>query len=87
MCVVPGEPKSGVRAAAQQELDTLPEALRGSTLAATVLELAARLDAGPGDRDAAGLARELRLALAQLHGLASQRPEGVLDVGNAALGH
>jgi hypothetical protein len=35
-------------------------------LAASILELARRLDEGPGDREAASLARELRLGLAEL---------------------
>ncbi|QLQ10952.1 MAG: hypothetical protein HZY75_11980 [Nocardioidaceae bacterium] len=75
-----------VARAAAAELAGLPQSLRDSTLAASVLDLARRLDGEPGDRDAAGLSRELRLSLAQLHGLASATPTDVLDVTNAGLG-
>jgi hypothetical protein len=56
-------------------------------LAATVLELARRLDAEPSDREAAQLARELRLGLATLHDQAAATPDGeVIDVGAAEMG-
>ena len=78
-----------VAKAAQAELAALPEALRESTLAATVLDLAGRLDGEPTDRDAAALARELRLVLAELHrrvgGAGSEQEELVARVRNAAL--
>jgi hypothetical protein len=73
--------------AAIRELADLPETLRASTLGAAVLDLARRLDAGPADREAVDLARELRIALGALHAQAADRPEGVLDVGDASLGH
>ena len=76
-----------VTEAAVAEVAELPERLRTSTLAAAVLDLARRLDAGPGDRDAAGMVRELRLALAQLRGWAAETGEDTLDVGDAAMGH
>lgn len=41
--------------------------LAGSTLGRTALDLAARLDAAPTDRDATALSRELRLVLGALH--------------------
>jgi hypothetical protein len=53
--------------AARAELGSLSAELRSSALAETALELARRLDAGPGDREAVGLARELRLSLGELH--------------------
>jgi hypothetical protein len=56
-----------VERAARLELKALPKALRSSTLAAAAVELARRLDDGPTDREAAAVARELRLALIELH--------------------
>ena len=77
-----------VSAAAREEVAALPEALRTSTLAAAVLDLAGRLDAGPTDRDATGLARELRITLVALQAAAAAATtEGSLDVGDAAMGH
>jgi hypothetical protein len=73
--------------AARRELADLPETLRESALGAAVLDLAGRLDAGPADREAVDLARELRIALGALHAQATGRSEGVLDVGDASLGH
>lgn len=71
------------------ELAGLPEALRESTLAAAVLDLASRLDGDPTDRDAAALTRELRLVLAELAhrvgGAGSEQEEIVARVRNAAL--
>jgi hypothetical protein len=55
-----------IEKAARAELKALPQPLRASTLAAAVLELARRLDGDPADREAAQLAHELRLALADL---------------------
>lgn len=48
----------------------LPAHLRDSTLAQVCLDLAKRLDAGPADTAAVLVARELRLALAELRQLA-----------------
>jgi hypothetical protein len=76
-----------VEKAARAELKRLPADLRGSTLASAVLELARRLDAEPSDREAATLARELRLALSDLERRATSRPtEEVIDVGAAEMG-
>lgn len=73
-----------------RELSGLPEALRSSTLAATVLDLAGRLDGEPSDRDAAALSRELRLVMADLHrrlgGAGSEQEEIVARIGNRSLG-
>jgi hypothetical protein len=73
--------------AARQDLAVLPEILRKSALGAAVLDLARRLDDGPADREAVDLARELRIALGALHAQAANRPEGVLDVSDPAMGH
>jgi hypothetical protein len=73
--------------AARRDLARLPENLRESALAAAVLDLARRLDDDPGDRDAAGVARELRIALATLRGWGAETAEDTLDVGNASMGH
>ena len=79
-----------VEQAARSELSGLPEGLRGSTLAATVVDLAIRLDSEPSDRDAAALSRELRMVLADLHRLArgtgTEEEEIVGRVSDAALG-
>jgi hypothetical protein len=75
-----------VEKAAVAELKALPKALRISTLAAAVLELARRLDNDPPDREAAQLAREVRLALADLRRQAGVDSEEVIDVRASALG-
>jgi hypothetical protein len=74
-----------VSEAASAEIAAYPPALRSSALAAAVQDLARRLDDGPGDRDAAGLVRELRLALQDLRRLAETVPEGGLDVSDATM--
>jgi hypothetical protein len=76
-----------VEKAARAELRALPAALRTSTLAAAVLELAERLDAEPSDREASQLARELRLSLGDRHRRAGLEPDAeVIDVGAAEMG-
>jgi hypothetical protein len=75
-----------VEKAAVAELKALPVPLRTSTLAAAVLELARRLDGDPADREAAQLARELRLGLADLRRQAGVDDEEVIDVRAGALG-
>ena len=75
-----------VERAARAELKALPVPLRTSTLVAAVLELARRLDGDPPDREAASLARELRLALADLRRQAGVDNEEVIDVLDGALG-
>jgi hypothetical protein len=75
-----------VEAAARAEIAGLPAEARRSTLAESVLELARRLDAGPDDREATGIARELRLSLDALHRRAPTIGEEA-EVGSiAALG-
>ena len=71
---------------AVRELSGLPEPLQSGALAGAVLALAGRLDDDPSDREAAMLARELRLALADLRAQAGAEPEEVLSVGDAAMG-
>jgi hypothetical protein len=56
-----------VELATRAELRGMSVALAGSALARTAIDLARRLDAGPTDRDAATLSRELRMVLADLH--------------------
>jgi hypothetical protein len=75
-----------VERAAKAELKALPSVLRSRALAAAVLELAHRLDNDPPDREAASLARELRLALADLRRQAGVDDEEVIDVRAGALG-
>lgn len=50
-----------VSEAIRLELARLPQDLRTSTLAAVAIDLGQRLDAGPNDKDATALSRELRL--------------------------
>ncbi len=57
------------------ELAAMPEDVQRSTLAAVARELAAVLDGGPGARDAASVAKEMRAALAELKAMAEQAPE------------
>jgi hypothetical protein len=80
------ERSKAVERAARAELKALPVLLRTSTLAAAVLELARRLDGDPADREAAQLARELRLGLADLRRQAGVDDEEVIDVRAGALG-
>ena len=54
---------SSVRA----EIRRLPKPLRASTLAAVAVDLAGRLDAGPADKAATDLSRELWQTLTELH--------------------
>ena len=79
-----------VEAAARAEVAGLPEAVRCSTLAATALDLAIRLDGEPTDRDAAALSRELRLVWAELHqrvgGAGGEGEEIVARIRTASLG-
>jgi hypothetical protein len=75
-----------VEKAAVAELKALPSELHSRALAAAVLELARRLDNDPPDREAASLARELRLALADLRRQAGVDDEEVIDVRAGALG-
>jgi hypothetical protein len=56
-----------VERAARAELRALSAPLRSLVLSRVVVDLARRLDAEPGDRAAAMLARELRLVTAELH--------------------
>jgi hypothetical protein len=67
--------RSVVTEAVRVELAGLPDA---PSLAAAALLLAERLDAGPADREAVLLARELRLTLAEVRARAGVA--GVSDV-------
>jgi hypothetical protein len=60
-----------VEKAALAEVRALPAPVSVSMLAKVALNLARRIDAGPSDRAAAMLARELRLVTAELHRRAS----------------
>jgi hypothetical protein len=53
--------------ATRAELRALGVDLAASVLGRAAVDLAERLDAGPGDRAAAMLVRELRLVMGQLH--------------------
>lgn len=64
-----------VRRSLEAELAEMPEAVRSGTLAAAARVLAGVLDDGPGARDAASVAKEMRCALAELRALASAVPD------------
>ena len=49
------------------ELAAFPDPARSSALAVTAIDLARRLDSGPGDQISVLLARELRLTLGELY--------------------
>jgi uncharacterized protein (DUF2267 family) len=57
-----GETEKAIRA----ELDRVRVTVGSSVLAAVAVNLARRLDSGPGDRAASMLSRELRLVMAEL---------------------
>jgi hypothetical protein len=78
---------NAVTRAAEVELKALPKALRASTLASSILELARRLDADPADREAALLARELRLALSDLRRQGGVEEGEVIDLRAGSLEH
>lgn len=52
--------------------------IEADALGAVAVDLAGRLDAGPGERDAVGLAHELRMVLVELRRQAGD--EGTSDV-------
>lgn len=64
-----------VAQALERDLEAMPEAVRDSTLAAVARELASVLDAEPGARDAAAVAKELRAAMAELTAMANAAPK------------
>lgn len=64
------KPAVTVAGALEGELEAWGQEVAGSTLARQAGLLAARLDAGPTDREVAALSRELRLVLAELRALA-----------------
>jgi hypothetical protein len=74
-----------VERAARAELRSLSAPLGSSVLARVVLDLARRLDDGPGDRAAAMLARELRLVTAELHRRAADGGTGEVEAFLAAV--
>lgn len=67
---------SPIEKATRAELQSLPELVRSSALAEVALDLARRLDGEPADTAAVLLARELRMALGDLH---QRAPEDVTD--------
>jgi hypothetical protein len=68
-----------VEDACRGELAGLPDGVRTSTLAAAALDLARRLDTGPPDREAALLARELRVTVGELRARSGVAAPGDVD--------
>ena len=64
-----------IETAARRDLKALPREYSDSAVGKSYLLLARRLDAGVSTRDAATLAREMRLALLALHELAPPKAE------------
>jgi hypothetical protein len=75
-------PVRAVERAARAELAALGVSTAASTAARAALELARRLDDGPGDRSAVMLSRELRLIFADLRG---RQPEDASGEAEAFL--
>jgi len=75
--------------ATRAELRTLGVQLAASALGRAAVDLGKRLDAGPGDRAAAMLVRELRLVMGELHrraggDLGSELERFLGQIGNPA---
>ena len=68
-----------IEQATRLELQSLPEQVRSSALAEVALDLASRLDGEPADTAAVLLARELRMALADLHQRGQEDPTSDVD--------
>ena len=66
-----------VHAQLEHDLRKLPEKVRASTLAEVARSLASEMDDGPGARDLASLAKELRATLVELEARANQVPSEV----------
>jgi hypothetical protein len=72
-------PVRAVERAARAELAALGVSTTLSTAARAALELARRLDDGPGDRSAVMLSRELRLIFADLRGRQPEDSTGEVE--------
>ena len=68
-----------VERAARAELRALSAPLQSSVLARSLVDLARRLDAEPGDRAATMLVREIRLVTAELHQRAADAGTGEVE--------
>jgi hypothetical protein len=68
-----------IERAARSELAALGVSAGSSTAARAALELARRLDDGPGDRSAVMLSRELRLIFADLRGRQPEDASGDVE--------
>lgn len=68
-------PALNIERAARADLRALPAEYRNSAVAKGYIELARRIDAGVGARDAAAMAREMRLCLLALYELAPPMQE------------
>jgi hypothetical protein len=67
-----------IETAVRTQIRGLGVRIEADALAAVAVNLAGRLDAGPGERDAVGLAHELRMILVELRRQAGD--EGTSDV-------
>jgi len=68
-----------VERAVRADLRALPEPIRSSALARAAIDLAKRLDAGPADREATMLSRELRMLSMELQRRAGGDVGGELE--------
>lgn len=70
--------------ALEQDIEAMPRAVRESSTAAIARSLAATLDEGPGARDAASVAKELRATIAELREMNSRVPSEVDPIDQLA---
>lgn len=70
---MPARRPVSIESAARKDLATMPPEFRNGAVAKSYLLLCRRLDSGVSARDAAGLAREIRLCLLTLYDLAPAR--------------
>jgi hypothetical protein len=78
--MAPRRPVRPAEAAARRELRALPKPYCDGVVAKGILNLAQLLDDGQVPRDAAALAREIRLGMETLHALApAKAPDDFVD--------
>jgi hypothetical protein len=68
-------PQTPAETAARRDLRQLPKPYRDSAIGKAYLALAEMLDAGPPARDAAALAREMRLCYMALEAMAPRKAD------------
>lgn len=72
---MPRRPPTPVSTAARRDLRSLPKPYRDSAVGKAYIELAQMLDVGVPAKEAAAIARELRLCYMTLDAMAPHKPE------------